>query len=194
MRTSRIRFACVGVAVLAASAAFVGCPLDEIVTFTDPNLEHAVKVAVGSPFGPLTKTGALELQQLDGRGLGIRSLAGIEACENLRWVDLDTNRISDITPLAKLAHLEYLNLDTNEITDITPLSGLLSLQRVSLFDNQVNSISALVTNAENGGLGIDDFVILDSNTLGTDAETVDVPRLQELGVDVTLVSDSGSNP
>jgi Leucine-rich repeat (LRR) protein len=80
--------------------------------------------------------------------------------------------------------LVYLNLDSNEITDITPLSGLLNLKELSLFDNQVADIKALVTNREAGGAL--ESVIVDGTTLSAEAINIDIPLLESYGVNVSL--------
>lgn len=168
--------------------ATTGCPtLSGVVIFKDVNLEKAIRSELGQPFGLLTQEVLLQLETLDAKGRGIRDLTGIEYCENLTWLDLDSNQISDITPLKNLVNLMVLNLDSNQIFDISPLGGLLFLDSLSLFDNQVGDIQWLVTNAQNGGLGPGDFVILDARHLSARALTVDVPTLQALGVDVILV-------
>jgi Leucine-rich repeat (LRR) protein len=189
------RLLCTGL-VLGLAALVVGCPRP--VFFQDKALESAIRAEIGKPFGLLTDADLLGLRELDARGLGIRDLSGIEFCMNLAWLDLDTNEISDLNSLEQLGRPEspfdsplvYLNLDNNEVTDITPLAGLLNLRAVSLFANQVANIDALVTNAQAGGLGPGDSVILDSRTLSDKALNVDVPMLTSYGVEVSLVVQS----
>ena len=53
------------------------------------------------------------------------------------------NKISDISPVAKLTGLEGLTLTQNEISDITPLAELSGLQSLSLDSNRVTDISPL---------------------------------------------------
>lgn len=171
-----------------------GCPGDTVFV-RDAALDSAIRAEISKPFGMLTRADMLGLQTLDARNLGIRDLSGLEYCSNLRWLDLDTNQISDLTPLEQLGRPEdpfssplvYLNLDDNEISDIGPLAGLLNLQGLSLFNNQIADISPLVTNAVNGGLGEGDYVILDMGTLDEEAVNVDLPTLQSLGVRVYAV-------
>lgn len=171
-----------------------GCPPQlEVVFLQDDALEQAVRAKLGQPLGYLTRADLLRLTNLDARGLGIRSLQGLEHCENLTWLDLDANRISDITPLAGLINLTYLNLDSNEITDIGPLAGLRNLDGLSLFDNQIGDVQPLVTNATNGGLGFGDYVVLEEATLSERALTIDVPALRTLGVDVILAEEAEGN-
>jgi len=186
----------VGIALVTAGT-LIGCPMP--VTIPDDALESAIRAELGKPFGVLTEMDLLEVRALDARSLNIRDLSGLEYCTNLSWLDLDTNNISDIGPIEQLGRPEspfdsplvYANLDSNQISDLTPLAGLLNLAGVSLFDNQVADIGPLVTNAQNGGLGEGDWVVLDSATLNEDALNVDVPLLQSYGVRVVLVTPSG---
>ena len=112
-----------------------------------------------------------------------------EEKDNTR-LDLACNKdISFISPLDCVStcvkaitniDLTYLNLDDNHISDIQPLAGLLNLNGLSLFNNQVADIQPLVANAENGGLGPGDYVILDAATMSDRALTIDIPLLQQL--------------
>jgi hypothetical protein len=162
----------------------------------DQALESALRANIGKPFGFLTENDLLGVVSLDARNLKIRSIEGIQYCLNLAWLDLDTNAISDITPLAQLGRREnpfdspltYLNLDGNQISDIGPLTGLLNLQGLSLFGNQVADIGPLVANALNGGLGEGDYVVLDASTLNDQAINVDIPTLQSNGVNVVAAT------
>ena len=52
---------------------------------------------------------------LDGHGLGIKSLIGLEAATNLQNVAFGFNAISDLTPLAHLPHLRSLYLRGNPL-------------------------------------------------------------------------------
>ena len=148
--------------------------------------------SLNKPFGLLTTADLLNVRVLDGRALGIKDLRGLEYCQNLAWLDLDTNKITDLSPLGQLGRpanpfdspLVYLNLDDNEITDISALAGLLNLQGISLFGNQIADIGPLVVNATNMGLGYGDYVILNSATLNDLAISVDIPTLLTFGVNV----------
>ena len=121
--------------------------------FDDPNLESAVREALGRLQGPSTLT------RLSARSKAIRSLAGIECLNNLdtlnlhyndiidltplsqlnslEWLDVSANGISDITPLNQLTHLTWLNLDVSGIIDLTPLSQLKNLKGLSLESNRI---------------------------------------------------------
>ncbi len=63
----------------------------------------------------------------------------------LRLLILADNRISDISPLAKLTHLHYLELFVNRISDISPLAGLKELVDVNIsYNGGLSDISALL--------------------------------------------------
>lgn len=178
------------VALAAIIGALAGCPAP--VFIPDHALESAIRAELHKPFGVLTDLDLLDLVSLDARELNIRDLSGIQYCRNLQWLDLRGNAISNLKPLEQLgmpespfdSPLVYLNLNTNEITDISPLVGLMNLQGLLLFDNQIADILPLVTNAQYGGLGEGDYVVLDFNTLNDKSLTVDIPKLESYGVSV----------
>ena len=165
-----------------------GCP--QLVFFSDDGLESAIRAALSKPLGLLTEADLTKVVTLDARDYSIRDLSGIEYCNNLAWLDLDTNQISNLEPLAQLGRpespfdstLTYLNLNNNDISDIMPLAGLLNLKQLFLFGNQVTDITALVTNVEAGGAL--ETVILDKSTLSDEAIDVDIPTLEAYGVNV----------
>jgi len=145
-----------------------GCPVTgglQVVFFSDPVLEEAVRDTIGKPFGLLTQTDLLSLQRLDGRALGIDDLTGIEYATNLTWLNLNDNDITDLTPLTSLDNLEFLYLNNNDITNITPLAGLHYLNEVTLSGNEVWDLSPLVENALHSpgfGDGEGDFATVDA--------------------------------
>ena len=152
------------------------------VTFDDPTLENEVREALGiGPTDPLTLAAVQTLTSLTASSrVDIQSLGGIEALSNLTVLDLGSNSISDLTPLAGLTQLTVLDLRTNSISDITPLAGLTQLTFLGLGSNSISDITALVANP---GLGGGDLIEL----TGTAIELDDCPDLENLigrGVDV----------
>ncbi|WP_461568075.1 leucine-rich repeat domain-containing protein [Thermincola ferriacetica] len=115
------------------------------VTFTDPNLERCVREAIGKEEGEILRNDVLELTELTATCADIESLEGIEFLENLTYLNLSYNNISDITPLQSLSKLENLKLKFNPIESIQPLSGLTSLQRLDLAYTGVSDISPLLS-------------------------------------------------
>ena len=78
----------------------------------------------------------------DGSGLGIKDLRGLETAKELRRLHLDSNQISDLTPLANL-DLIHLSLSDNQISDLTPLANLDNLRHITLNSNDVSDLSPL---------------------------------------------------
>ena len=72
------------------------------------------------------------LSLLTVRRRNIRSLAGITTIPNHRRLDLEANKISDISPLSRLNRLTGLYLGNNNINDVTPLRSLERLHSLDL--------------------------------------------------------------
>ena len=86
---------------------------------------------------------AKEVDELFLEGWGISSLDGLEYFENLTTLDLTSNKVTDLTPLADLTKLTDLTLWDNKITDLTPLTGLTELNNLILWDNKITDILPL---------------------------------------------------
>ena len=138
----------------SSSSSSVSPPSPEVV-IPDAMLRTSIeKVLKKSPRATITQAEMNTLESLDGRKLGIKSLSGLETATNLQELFLDSNEISDITPLAYLTQLQELSLDSNEISDITPLAyrilriidGLetaTNLQALFLNSNKISDITPL---------------------------------------------------
>lgn len=132
------------------SGLTVGTPVagvDKAVVFPDPNLEAAIRQAIGKPKGVIYQSdlnGLTELTNTYTGTRGITNLAGIEHCINLTYLVLEGNHISDISPLAGLTSLGTLTLRNNPVSDISPLSGLVHLTFLDLHAcNQIRDISPI---------------------------------------------------
>ncbi len=70
---------------------------------------------------------------------------------NLESLYLQSNKITDLKPLANLTKLKELNINGNEVTDITPLADLTNLESLYLQSNKVKSLTAInkLTNLKN---------------------------------------------
>jgi len=161
-RTKTITCAGLTIAILGA-VAFAA--VSQVVMFSDPNLEAAVRDAISKPSGDILPDDLEGLTQLSAAGLGISSLEGIQYCadlaelaladndildlspisnmEKLSWLDVGNNQITDLSALADLSSLRDLGLKGNQISDLSPLSGLTGLWTVSLWSNQVADLSPL---------------------------------------------------
>jgi len=114
---------------------------EEQVYFADANLKAAVEAALGKA-NP-TPTDMLTLTELNARDRGIVSLTGLEHATELYTLWLDSNQISDLSPLAGLPNLSLLDLARNDIRDFSVLAGLPKLDWLDLGHNDISDISAL---------------------------------------------------
>ena len=78
---------------------------------------------------------AAELSVLSCPGSEIRSLDAIAVLEQVRFLDLGNNGISNVTPLEDLPLLRALNLSDNSITDAGPLLNIENLVSLNLQGN-----------------------------------------------------------
>ncbi|MCL0033777.1 leucine-rich repeat domain-containing protein, partial [Thermodesulfovibrionales bacterium] len=120
-------------------------PGDEeiIVVFLDPNLEAAIREAIGKPTGDIYRSDLERLTNLPASNRGISDLTGLEYAVNLTLLGLSNNQITDISPLSDLANLTWLDLRNNRISDISALSKLTDLRVLFLDYNQISDISPL---------------------------------------------------
>ena len=149
--------------LLSAIPAVVAA--SEVVTFNDPNLEAAVRDALGKPVGDITDEDMAGLDTLDASLRGITDLSGLEYAVNLQTLHLYNNQISDLSPLAGLTNLEGLGLGVNQISDLSPLAGLTNLQTLGLWANQISDISPLAGLTNLQTLGLEDNQISDLGPL-----------------------------
>lgn len=115
----------VGLLALLIPASMVRA--DSVVTFPDPNLEAAIRQAIGKPVGDIYESDLSTLTTLSAASRGIVDLTGLEHCTSLTYLYLASNQIGDISPLSGLTSLINLTLYGNQMSDITTLSGLTSL-------------------------------------------------------------------
>ena len=118
---------------------------DSKVTFPDPNLEAAIREAIGKPSGDIYESdlSTSTFTTLHAESLGIEDLTGLQHCTSLRYLYLHSNQISDISALSGLAGLTDLYLHDNQIDDISALSGLTSPKVLDLQSNQITNIAPL---------------------------------------------------
>jgi Leucine-rich repeat (LRR) protein len=153
--------------------------------FADPNLEEAVREALGKPDGPLYVTDLGLLSTLNASGRDIEDLRGIEDCVNLISLVLEYNNISDIQPLSALVNLLSLNLNDNDVSDISPIAGLTNLSRLYLGGNSLSNED--VPHLEN--LINLSYLALDYNSI-TDIKTLaHLTNLQSLVLNNNVIKD-----
>jgi internalin A len=155
MKTSTRQFWQVRLLALALLLTPVLHAWPQTVAIPDPELQLAIREALGKPSGDITVEDMERLIQLDasyharaGR-TPILSLQGLEAAKNLTFLDLAGRFqplspaivLTDFTPLAGLSSLTTLNLRNNQLTTLTLPAGLSSLTYLYLSSNQLRSLA-----------------------------------------------------
>ena len=126
------------------------------VDIPDPNLRAAVEIALKVAPGTSIVSSEMEtLPRLEAQNANINNLTGLERATGLTYLNLgieyveaedrwiNSNSISDISPLAGLTKLTELKLEDNSISDISPLAGLTNLTWLELDNNSISDISPL---------------------------------------------------
>jgi len=136
--------------------------------FADKNLEKVVRKYVFAKRNneePLTEADVENISSIEGSGVGITNLAGLEKCrslaqliladneitdvgaltglKNIQSLNLAGNKIADLSAIANLEALQYLKLSNNEISDLAPLKSLANLRSLYLSGNQIQDTSAI---------------------------------------------------
>ena len=144
------------------------------VDIPDSDLRAVIEQALDKASGAtITPSDMARLRRLDARNANISNLTGLEGATNLTRLDLgaefveaelrviNSNSVSDLSPVAGLINLTNLTLGGNNISDISSLSGLTNLTWLSLGDNDISDISPLSGLTNLGGLSLGDNDISD---------------------------------
>ena len=115
----------------------------EVIHFSDAQLETAVRQALGQPAGVLTTADLIRLETLDASRRNITDLSGLEYALNLRYLNLYENEVEDLSSLAGLTRLKILDLTNNCISNISALQALTALEELDLSYNNIRTIDAL---------------------------------------------------
>ncbi|CAL5971144.1 leucine-rich_repeat domain-containing protein [Hexamita inflata] len=79
-------------------------------------------------------------------GIHIEYIHLLSFLTNLTKLDLQNNKISNISSISKLKNLNKLNLSYNSIEDISALQSLLNLTHLHLFQNKLTSYTVALPN------------------------------------------------
>ena len=114
--------------------------------FPDKGLEAAVRQEVFAKRyneEPLTAEDVKNISQVKGKGKEIQSLEGLQHCTALMLIDLENNKITDLTPIKDLKQLQSVTLAGNQIESIEPMAGLVGIQYLELSRNKVSDLAPL---------------------------------------------------
>ena len=68
--------------------------------------------------------------ELNGLGLTDGDILDLKYMINLRYLNLDDNNLTDLSPVSGLTDLEQLSVNKNpDLTDLSPLAGLTGLRK-----------------------------------------------------------------
>ncbi|ATD54271.1 leucine-rich repeat domain-containing protein [Clostridium chauvoei] len=110
----------------------------------DVSLKKAMNKAIGQKENDDIPKWKLEkLTELYAMFTDISNLEGIQYCTNLKELNLQDNKISDINLLKNLKKLRTLFLNVNQIEDISALSELSNLRELYLGGNKISNIYPL---------------------------------------------------
>ena len=159
-------------------------PTDEMVTFPDPNLEAAIREAIGKPDGKICPLELESLTKLEIESYqGVNDLTGLEYCINLESLYLAFQNVRDISLLANLTELKTLDLNWNVVTDLSPLSNLLNLEKLVLRGNQIRDLTPL------SGLNKLQELEVGYNNISSVASISGLVNLDKLGLEHNQISD-----
>ena len=85
-----------------------------------------------------------DLMQLELMGLGLTDgdILDLKYMINLRYLNLDNNDLTDLSPVSGLTDLEQINVNNNpDLTDLSPLAGLTELRYVNFNGSPVADYS-----------------------------------------------------
>lgn len=165
---------------LTADEAAPAASNEVVSIFPDPALESAVRRQVFAKRNnnePITAADVADIAIIEGRGLGIKNLAGLEYCRKVALINFAENEITDLTPLAGLPRLQSLDLSKNQIKDLQPLVTNTALQYLDLSFNRLRKIEAVA------GLTNLAALLVSHNNLADVSPAFGLPRLNSLHLD-----------
>ena len=74
---------------------------------------------------------------------GLSTTAGLENAQNVTYLDLSSNSIRNLDPLASMLSLQEVHLQHNALINLSALSGLTGLRKLDVSYNSLPSIASL---------------------------------------------------
>lgn len=118
-------------------------PEGEIVQFKDSALKEAVRDALHIYSRDLYESDMKMLTNLDASDRGIEELDGLELAVNLMGLQLDSNLVRNLEPIAGLTGLTFLSMSDNKLSELTDLAPFTNLEALFLDSNEIKDISIL---------------------------------------------------
>ena len=158
----------------------------EGITIPDIYLRAVIEDSLNKARGEaITAAEMATLTRLEAPNSRVRDLTGIEYATELTVLNLgyvltnggrvNSNGISDLSPLSGLVKLTELNLFRNTIADLSPLSNLTELRVLDLSGNSyISDLSPLSGLTELGGLAVNNNAVSDLSPLSG------LPRLKRV--------------
>ncbi|MBC2042023.1 InlB B-repeat-containing protein [Listeria welshimeri] len=121
-------------------------PINQL--FPDPVLAEKIRSTTAKPSvgSAVTQSDLNKVTYVNIQGYGkepIKSIEGMQYLNELSYLSLDGNQVSDLTPLANATKLTYLTLSDNNVSDVSSLKNLSKVYLIGLKNNQVEDISSL---------------------------------------------------
>ena len=165
------------------------------VAIPDANFRAKIAQALGKPTGAqLTAGDMLTLEVLKAPNANIQDLTGLEHAHNLKDLYLgeeyiegkgtvDSNTISDFSPIAGLTNLRMLNLSHCSVSDVSFLAKLTQLRTLLLYNNPISDISSVT------GLTQLTFLGLSNTSISVFSPLAGLTQLKGLSLSGTSISD-----
>ena len=165
------------------------------VNIPDANLRDVIATALGKlPNDPIFRAEMATLTKLYAGDAKIQDLTGLEYTRNLKTLGLgnqyihgeenvNSNTISDFSPLTGLTNLKALDLSRNFISDVSFLAKMTQLKSLYLNGNNISDVSPLAKLTQLKSLG------LSGNNISDVSPFAKLTQLEELHLSSNNISD-----
>ncbi|NLD48800.1 MAG: hypothetical protein GX660_16675, partial [Clostridiaceae bacterium] len=134
------------------------------VNFEDKNLESAVREQIKIPQGEILKGDVCMVEMLIVPNKSISSIEGLQHFDNLLYLDISNNFVTDLSPLRKLNKITSLFIKGNNISDLSQTAAIYnSLKqrdyelKPGFTDKNLESAVRLAIGKNTGDLSISDL-------------------------------------